>query len=72
MTGHLFWKAAILGGLYKGVPMQSNSSAIEIWIEVNFSEWEWEKNFQAKNKLSNVINHKLLHQPVPNTNTERM
>ena len=26
VTGHLFWKATILGGLYRGVPLQWNPS----------------------------------------------
>ena len=29
MTGHLFWKAAILGGLYRGVPLYLQHFSVE-------------------------------------------
>ena len=30
MTGHLFWKATILGGLYRGVPLYYNAGGLEL------------------------------------------
>ena len=39
MTGHLFWKATFLGGLYRGVPLymkeliKTNQSLPELYLE---------------------------------------
>ena len=38
MTGHLFWKATILGGLYRGVPLY----LFFPWPSTKFPDFPWQ------------------------------